>query len=600
MSQQGWAETAKLKAVRTGEHENFTRIVFEFQNAVQFKTSEVIGKGKFSVLFYDSSTDLSPLAAYETDALQKVQSIEFNKNNLNLTANVTLTFPYFKLKAFSLSNPDRIVVDAYKLSASSEGSILKTSLNSSVSSQVSKTLEKKEDVNIQVSSPAKKTSKQSAEPLNIQKSVQQNPEVSGKEKSAVQSSMFSDYFSADGGERKLIPSIALREEYNDNIFLSEDEEDDFITTITPSLRFQRRTERFNGRLGARLDVLSYADLDELNHVDQAYNGGIGYQFTSLLNVSTNVLYQKDSRPDRDIVETGLVLGDEVRERRQFGTGMTYTLSEISQATLSFQINDDDYDDPESYDSLIYQIQALYTRDLSRRLPNTVGRIICSYGRYEYDQVQYGESQTILETRKYQLSRSTDVDSYQLMLGISKDWNEGVNLLLDIGGSYTVTEFTDTLDEQIDNIFYGSYSRTTSSDDEQKKWGGVGQLVLTFTGEKTTTHLTLSQQVSGASGRSGASQRTAAIVDVSQRLTYKLKSSLSAGYYFNKIDQSSDETDADEEETFRLSGSLRYNFTNDVYIDGGYRFILINDKVEDKTKQRNAVFVQIGIVHDLLD
>jgi opacity protein-like surface antigen len=113
-------------------------------------------------------------------------------------------------------------------------------------------------------------------------------------------------------------------------------------------------------------------------------------------------------------------------------------------------------------------------------------------------------------------------------------------------------------------------------------------------------LTLSQQVSGASGRSGASQRTAAIVDVSQRFTYKLRGSLSAGYYFNKIDRSSNQTEDDEEETFRLGGSLRYDFTKDAYVEGGYRFTHIDDKDEDKTKERNAVFVQLGIQHDLLN
>jgi len=34
-----------------------------------------------------------------------------------LTANITLSFPYFKLKTFSLSNPDRFIIDAYRMSS---------------------------------------------------------------------------------------------------------------------------------------------------------------------------------------------------------------------------------------------------------------------------------------------------------------------------------------------------------------------------------------------------------------------------------------------------------------------------------------------------
>ena len=75
---------------------------------------------------------------------QKNQSVEFIKNKSNLTSNVKLTFPYFLLKAFSLSSPDRVVVDVYRLSVSSKDSVPNTSLNEGVSSQVSKKPETKE------------------------------------------------------------------------------------------------------------------------------------------------------------------------------------------------------------------------------------------------------------------------------------------------------------------------------------------------------------------------------------------------------------------------------------------------------------------------
>ena len=132
-----------LKSVRTEEYDNFTRIVFEFQNAVQFKNLKIEDKGKFSVQFLDSSTNLDPLNVYWTDSLQKVQSIKFIKDDPNLTANVTLTFPNFRLKSFSLSDPDRVVVDAYSISAPSKDAVSKPSLDVGVPSQVSKKLETK-------------------------------------------------------------------------------------------------------------------------------------------------------------------------------------------------------------------------------------------------------------------------------------------------------------------------------------------------------------------------------------------------------------------------------------------------------------------------
>lgn len=121
-----------LTSMKTEEHENFTRVVFEFQNAVQFEDPEIKDKGKFSVQFFDCFTNLNPLTVYWTDSLQKVQSVRFIKDKSNLTANVKLPFPYFMLKSFTLTDPDRVIVDAYSLSAISKDAVTKSSLDAGV------------------------------------------------------------------------------------------------------------------------------------------------------------------------------------------------------------------------------------------------------------------------------------------------------------------------------------------------------------------------------------------------------------------------------------------------------------------------------------
>jgi len=115
--QPGWAQSANLKDVRTGKHDKFTRVVFEFQGNVLFENPEIKGKGNFSVLFLDSSTALPRLTLFKTGPIQLVRSIELTRQKSNLTANVRLSFPYFILKAFPLSGPDRIVIDAYPVAS---------------------------------------------------------------------------------------------------------------------------------------------------------------------------------------------------------------------------------------------------------------------------------------------------------------------------------------------------------------------------------------------------------------------------------------------------------------------------------------------------
>jgi hypothetical protein len=196
-----------LKSVRTGEHENFTRIVFEFQNTVQFKNPKIKDRGKFSVLFLDSSTGLASSTVYETDSLQKVQSVEFIKNESNLTANITLMPPYFMIKTFTLADPVRVVVDAYPLTPSTKDVATDTSssygvpsrvvknpetekmvtvsdknpdisLNHDVSSQVVQQSETKKAVTVSGNLSAETTAKPSAKPLSLQQFTQKNLEPS--------------------------------------------------------------------------------------------------------------------------------------------------------------------------------------------------------------------------------------------------------------------------------------------------------------------------------------------------------------------------------------------------------------------------------------
>jgi hypothetical protein len=129
LSQLGWAQAANLRDVRTGKHEKFTRVVFEFQDNVLFENPEIKGKGKFSLVFLDSSTSLPHLTLFKTGPIQLVHSIELVKQKSNLAANVQLSFPYFILKAFSLSGPNRVVVDVYQVVSPNEKFEQKESLS---------------------------------------------------------------------------------------------------------------------------------------------------------------------------------------------------------------------------------------------------------------------------------------------------------------------------------------------------------------------------------------------------------------------------------------------------------------------------------------
>ena len=111
----GWAQAADLKNIRVGEHGSFTRVVFEFEGTLRSTEPTTIGRGIFNVIFFDMTTALPRQILNK--ATKGIQSVELIQEKSRLTANITLSFPDFKLKTFSLSNPDRFIIDAYRMSS---------------------------------------------------------------------------------------------------------------------------------------------------------------------------------------------------------------------------------------------------------------------------------------------------------------------------------------------------------------------------------------------------------------------------------------------------------------------------------------------------
>ena len=114
LCQVGSARGAQLRYIRIGEHEGFTRIVFEFRGSAVFEKPQVKGKGELSVVFPDTTTALPRQISTETT--KRVDAITFVQQDARLMVNITVRFPYFTLKPFALSNPERVVLDVYQTS----------------------------------------------------------------------------------------------------------------------------------------------------------------------------------------------------------------------------------------------------------------------------------------------------------------------------------------------------------------------------------------------------------------------------------------------------------------------------------------------------
>ncbi len=88
-------------------------------------------------------------------------------------------------------------------------------------------------------------------------------------------------------EFKLTPSISLREEYDDNIFLTaDDEEEDFVTTITPAISLGYDTERL--RLSLDYSFIAWFYMHNASENEISHNA----QLDSKLTVLRDFLFLK--------------------------------------------------------------------------------------------------------------------------------------------------------------------------------------------------------------------------------------------------------------------------------------------------------------------
>ena len=105
---------AKLREVRTGRKNGFTRLVFQFEAPARYQVQDKAGPSQFSITFLEATSGLSQKTQKFADP---VKNITINQDGSHLKTVVALSIPHFRLKTFTLTEPHRVVVDLYPAAA---------------------------------------------------------------------------------------------------------------------------------------------------------------------------------------------------------------------------------------------------------------------------------------------------------------------------------------------------------------------------------------------------------------------------------------------------------------------------------------------------
>jgi hypothetical protein len=362
-------------------------------------------------------------------------------------------------------------------------------------------------------------------------------------------------------EFKLIPGAILKQEFNDNIFYSStNERSSFISTVSPKLSFIDRTDRFNGLIDARLDLLFYTRDSHMNSVDQSYNAEAGYQFTPSFRAGAKAGYDHLHRPDSYLESTGQVstLGS---DRQNYSVMGDLTLTERLIGTLKYDYAQTDYsrNTISGYRSHNVSMGAIY--DMGNILPMLKLRSNLGYGRNEFS--------------------GLSLDQYMATIGFGYNFHELWSVQTDVGAIYTNSKI-DFPRQNKDSL------------------GCLASLTFLYKGELTNASLNFSRSVQGAYGRSGAVERTSVTFDLRRRFTYELSGRIGGGFYLNNTDRNQYALDSIDETTYRINTSLRYDFNQDVNVDCYYEFANLKNNQLNTNVRRNMVFVRLTMQWPLFE
>jgi hypothetical protein len=344
--------------------------------------------------------------------------------------------------------------------------------------------------------------------------------------------------------------------------------DDFILTVSPGLKISRKSERLKLNLKGHFDRAEYFDHRDLNGNDTGVSGDILVAATERFSFSADAAFASDSRPDRDLDDSGLVLNTTRRDRYEGGVSGNLLFTERTSATFSSSYRNDDYKllQDDAYDLQTYS---------------------ASMGVF-HQPVFFDQRTTIysnLQYSRYEYEHST-VDYYALLAGLDNQFSELLRIRFDLGARYTRSEFQTS---QLVFIPPNEYI-IIPVEEESTNWGSVGQISLTYQDEFTHCAVSASHDIKPASGRQGSSERTTVRTSLSRRFSKELRCSVDGSYYFNNAEKDQFSSNAINEKTFRGTFRIRYDISRLSSIENGWSYSRITDSVANTTTDRNLAFI----------
>ena len=381
--------------------------------------------------------------------------------------------------------------------------------------------------------------------------------------------------SVRGAESKLIPRISIRETYNDNIhFSTRKEKHDFISTITPLLRWNCQTEKTWTTANAQLNVIRYSKEDDLDKINQQYNLTHNYRATELFSLNIDASFIKDSTLESG-EETNLVFKQSDRDSYNIRPGISLYLTELNSLNLNFRYSKTDYEDPQYTDYDIYDGIMEFVHIISEE-----GATFSAQGGYTH--------------YEYEIS---DMDNYSFHLGLTYPFTEKLKLSAWAGARYTESEYEV---RELEPVYWPGTQFITGYQSVKKtesdtSWGWLSYLALTRAFAHGSVSLSINRELT-PSGYGETIERDRATLSLDCRFTELFTGSFSGSWSRSESESKYRDTD---EQSYTLRPSLRWRITAHTVTELSYQYRKIENMNTDAIEDRNTIFLGFTIYWEKL-
>lgn len=358
------------------------------------------------------------------------------------------------------------------------------------------------------------------------------------------------------------PSLQLREEYTDNFFYDNgNETEEMITTLTPGLNLERRTDRLRTDITGQADVIRYRDHNAYDTTDFQCDAEIDFGLTERTNISSSAGYARNSRKDRNIETTGLVLDITRQDRYFYDLSWGYAFSEKSFLNVGYNFMKEEWESQDtqddSQDLKMHSISTAFQHQLDDILKNSSVTMNIGAVQYEYP--------------------STIIQSYNADIGLNHDFSETMGAECNIGLRSTNYEYS-----------------FETFEDEFSDWSGVGHVLFFKKGDRTKSSIDVSHDMEDAGDRSRTRQKTSVSGGVTRQFTQKIFIRMNVGYIISHADEVEDKLPEIDEATLNINPALTYRFTEKVGLMFAYGYLNTKNNITKSVLERNRCYFQLTL------